>query len=1233
MKSRKTKRFATSKVAVACTGGFILAAFFVAADEIFDIPAVVFNASPTPINWTEIGIETSFIFMVGSIVISVISWLDSKRKRAEESLHKVNRTLKTLSECNQILVQAADEPDLLHKICQAILEFGGYRLAWIGFVNQGDEKTVLPVAQAGFEQGYLDTINIAWDQTEQGGGLVGTTVRTGKACIVRNILTAPEFACWRSEATKYGYRSLIALPLFADSQTVGVLNVYSTESDAFDTKEVRLLTELANDLAYGIMALRTRAEHKQAEDALRVSEKRYRTTLDGMLEGCQIIDSEWRYVYLNDAAIRHSRRAREDLLGRTMMEAYPGIEDTEMFAQLRCCIQDRTSHRMENEFTYAGGNKGWFELSIEPVPEGALVLSQDITERKRVEVKLQTSRRFLEIAYRHHSTNSILQEFTKEIKDLTGCDAIGIRLLDESGNIPYVAYLGFSQKFYERESPLSIESDQCMCINVVRGTTDPRLPFYTEYGSFYMNGTTRFLATVSEEDKGKTRNVCNATGYESVALVPIRAGARIIGLVHLADRRENMVPLEMVKLLEQVSPSTGLAIQRVQSREALQQSEERIVRLNSVLKALRNVNQLIVREKDRTSLVQKACDLLVESPSYSLAWILLVDEDKDFVSFTAAGLDKRLYSSIFEQLKRGEYLECAREIFSNERSFAFCDDVERYHKGCPLASYHIGRAGFTSRLEYEGRVYGVMSVDVPRDAVLDAEEQGLFLELAGDISFALANIGNEERRKQAEEALRQSEEKCRAIFDAAVDGILLADLETKKFFSGNQAICQMLGYSQEEIEKLGVTDVHPQEDLSSVVAAFEAQAKKIIRLSPDIPMKRKDGSVFYADVNAATVTFAGRTYLLGMFRDATERRKAEEGVKASEERFRTIFEYAPDAYYMNDLEGRFINGNKAAERTSGYERSELIGKSFVDLNMLAPEEMPKAATLLARNATGQPTGPDEFNLIRKDGSQVTVEITSFPVEMEGKPLVLSIARDITERKKMTEQLMVTDRLASVGELASGIAHELNNPLTGVIGLSELLVEKDVPSNIREDLETIRSEAQRAARVVKNLLTFARKHPVSKEPVDVNEVVGKVLALRAYEQRVSNIQVNVQLAPDLPKVLCDYFQLQQVFLNIIINAEYFMIQTHGKGTLSIVTKKEGDNVQVSFADDGPGISRENLKHLFTPFFTTKEVGKGTGLGLSICHGVITAHNGKIYAESEPGKGATFVVELPLELQED
>jgi signal transduction histidine kinase len=229
---------------------------------------------------------------------------------------------------------------------------------------------------------------------------------------------------------------------------------------------------------------------------------------------------------------------------------------------------------------------------------------------------------------------------------------------------------------------------------------------------------------------------------------------------------------------------------------------------------------------------------------------------------------------------------------------------------------------------------------------------------------------------------------------------------------------------------------------------------------------------------------------------------------------------------------------------------------------------------------------------------------------------------------MQEKLAQTDRLASLGEMAAGIAHELNNPLTGVVAMSELLLESETFDDIKKDLESISSEGQRAANVVKNLLSFARSHTLSAQPVKINDVINQVLDLRAYEHRVNNIAVVTQLDPEIPEIIADRFQLQQVFVNIVLNAEQAMIESHERGNLTVTSEVLKGMIKTSFSDDGPGIPQDIIHRIFDPFFTTKDAGKGTGLGLSISYGIVSKLGGRIYAESQPGKGASFVVELPL-----
>jgi PAS domain S-box-containing protein len=371
-------------------------------------------------------------------------------------------------------------------------------------------------------------------------------------------------------------------------------------------------------------------------------------------------------------------------------------------------------------------------------------------------------------------------------------------------------------------------------------------------------------------------------------------------------------------------------------------------------------------------------------------------------------------------------------------------------------------------------------------------------------------------------------------------------------------------------------------------------------------------------------------------RDAEVRRQREQAERAlqeSDRRYRFLYDRSPSINLIIDMDGNVTDVNEAALEQLGYSRNEVVGKHLQDL--IVPEQREEATSLIRQDLKGEHTPDTEISVYGKDGAIHTILISPGQAVLyaDGQPIgILVTGTDISERKRMQEQIMLADRLASIGELASGLAHEINNPLTSVIGFAQLVSSKEVPCDIKEDIEIIHSEAQRCAEIVKKLLVFARKHTPAMQPMDVNETIVKTLELRVYEQKTNNIQVYSRLAPDLPMVTADYFQLQQVFLNIIINAEYFMTEAHGRGTLTVTTERVGDFVRVCFADDGPGIAPEYLRHVFDPFFTTKEVSKGTGLGLSICHGIVKECGGSICVESELGKGATFTVELPITVEE-
>ena len=361
-------------------------------------------------------------------------------------------------------------------------------------------------------------------------------------------------------------------------------------------------------------------------------------------------------------------------------------------------------------------------------------------------------------------------------------------------------------------------------------------------------------------------------------------------------------------------------------------------------------------------------------------------------------------------------------------------------------------------------------------------------------------------------------------------------------------------------------------------------------------------------------------------RDVTEERGAISALTQSEARYRNLFEAASDAIMTFDAFGRFTTVNGAAEQISGYTHEELIGRFFGPL--LAAESLPRAIIEFRRALSGG-AGQFEATMLHKSGERRHLTV-NYACPQRSREVICMI-RDATAEKQLQQQLIQAEKMAAIGQLVSGVAHELNNPLASISAFAQLLLaDSALPGEHRHSADVVRAEAKRASRIVHNLLTFARQHKAEKVPANINQVVIDTLELRVYELNVRGIQVSQELDEATPPVtMVDVHQLQQVLLNLVTNAEQAMCDASGperRHKLTIRTRTDADVVRLDVEDTGPGIPESAMHQLFVPFFTTKPTGKGTGLGLSISLGIVGEHGGRIWAENIAG-GARFCVELP------
>jgi PAS domain S-box-containing protein len=487
------------------------------------------------------------------------------------------------------------------------------------------------------------------------------------------------------------------------------------------------------------------------------------------------------------------------------------------------------------------------------------------------------------------------------------------------------------------------------------------------------------------------------------------------------------------------------------------------------------------------------------------------------------------------------------------------------------------------------------------------------------------------RQKRTEAELLNSEEQYRLLQEHASEGILIVQNGIIKF--ANPRAAKLLSYPSRKLLSRQFIELVHDDDRKVVIRRYTAiiNGKKLSPAKYTYRFITNKSNIKWAETTATEVIWEEKPAVLVFLTDVTGRKKAEESLRKSEERYRTILEDMGKVYYEADLAGNITFVNDSIYRMLRYSSKEVIGTNY---SSYAYDEV--NAKKIYRNTnnvyrTRRPAKWFSWEYAAKNGEKRFIEASIAPKLDEHREIIgfRGILNDITERKAMEQQVLLSNKLASIGELASGVAHELNNPLTTVMGYTQLLIEsKGVPEHIKSDLDKVYQESQRAAKIVQNLLSFARTRRPEKTYFDINNLVQKTLDLRSYELKVNNISVYANLKPDVPEIKADYHQIQQVILNILINAEQALIEVRRRGKITITTSAVKDRVRINIADNGPGISESDIDRIFDPFFTTKEAGKGTGLGLSVCHGIVTAHSGKIYVESEPGKGTAFTIELPI-----
>jgi two-component system NtrC family sensor kinase len=515
----------------------------------------------------------------------------------------------------------------------------------------------------------------------------------------------------------------------------------------------------------------------------------------------------------------------------------------------------------------------------------------------------------------------------------------------------------------------------------------------------------------------------------------------------------------------------------------------------------------------------------------------------------------------------------------------------------------------------EGELLGVLClVDLGRE--LSEMERQLLDALVGHASVALENVRLFSR-------IELSRKQWVEDFDAISDLIVVHDAENR-VLRLNRALADLLG---EAPSKAVGRDMGKLEILATTLHLGRCPFCRNPKATIEDFVHQTAEQTFLVSTSRIRTGQDDEPRTIHVLKDITDRREAERRYRRERDFNKNILNNTQSMILVLDTVGLVSYANRRCYE-AGYSEQDLLGQPLV--KMVPQARRPQMAEAVERTLHGAALDILEIPVTRGNGTPGQFSMSLSPMRDEHGDInsIIVVMTDVTEAVDLQAKLMRTEKMAALGQLVSGVAHEINNPLAAIVGFTDLLLENpDVPDSAKEELRVVLQEAQRTRVIVQDLLSFARQMPAQREPVQVNSIVRQTLKLRAYDFSSHGVELVEKYTEDLPVVVGDPHQLQQAFLNILNNAYDAVNETRRQRRIEIETSRQQGHVEIVFRDNGTGISHP--ERIFDPFFTTKEVGKGTGLGLSICYGIVRAHGGEVVARNNPdGLGCTFVVRLPV-----
>ncbi|MCE3227268.1 MAG: hypothetical protein K0S32_1819 [Bacteroidetes bacterium] len=929
-----------------------------------------------------------------------------------------------------------------------------------------------------------------------------------------------------------------------------------------------------------VINMRNVSEQKAAEVELKKSERRFRETLENMMEGVQIIGFDWRYIYVNDALTKYSTYTHEEMLGRSVPEIYPGVEQTNLYSVLRECMENRTNHHLESEFVFPNGTKKIFELSIQAVPEGIFILSVDISDHKKAEVDLQKNIKELS-DYKYALDESSIVAFT-----------------DQKGIIQYVNDNFCRISKYTREELIGQDH---RVINSGHHTKE----FIRNLWTTVANGRIW---------KGELKN---------------RASD---GSIYWVDT--TIVPL----LNSSGKPYQYLAIRNdITERK---KAEEEIIKLNRLYAFISAINQSIVHIKEEDQLLKKACDIAVETGGFKLARIEMFDDENKLFTVSISGHTEGIkeikkqaridYSDpVLKQSPVGKVLQSGQHEVNND---LLNDPALESIREIFL---RIGvRSAVSFPIKKWGKMVGVFNLSSTQENFFDHREIDLLKEAAGDISFALENFEKASKHKITEEQLHHNERRFRGLIEKSTELKTLTS-SAGLFVYASPSISKIFGYQEEEfLNKPAYDFFHPDDVQDLLIKRTGILDTPGASFNFQYRVRHKKGHWVWCDGTLTNMLHEPSiNAMVSNFRDISQMKLAEEQKEFDQNNVAALINNTNDLLWSIDKDYKLITFNRpfyeVMKQASGKEMNK---GDDVFQAALSEEHEQRFRTLYGRAFAGEAfTHVD----VQEGEYGYAAEISFFPIQ-QGNDIIgtACYSRDVSQRlkqEKEREKMMadLTRYSKNLEQFAYVVSHNLRSPVANIIGLSGLLnSEISDEDKVLSQQHLVKAVTQLDV-IVKDLnkiLELRAAVAESKEKVNLNEIVRGIMD-SIYETIISE-KVHIDLDLQVTDVSSVKSYIYSIFYNLITNSIKYK-QTQKNPLIRISSKELNGNVVIVFSDNGVGMNLDEYGTKVFGLYQRFHLNvSGKGMGLFMVRTQVEALEGNIVVKSSPGHGSVFTIELPV-----